>query len=265
MDRELFSNISEIDSNLNIKLLESVDSTQKKAIELIENGADVPLLVISQTQTNGYGWINKFRERDSWYSNDRGNLYMSIALNINYSKISFYALKYYMIYCVCRCLEKYNVTIKWPNDLFCNGKKVGGMIMDTIQQKDNDRSVNVIGFGLNINGDTNNYPGNIKDIATSLSKEHDKILPFNDITVDVIKALYNLTTDGSIIISQLVEDWNKNNYLVGKIVKIQTRKGREYIGTVKGVNNSFELIINTEEGEYTLADFNYTYLRIIET
>lgn len=262
--KQLFSNIKAIDSNFTIILIDDVDSTQSKARELIDNNVQVPLVVISKTQSNGHGWFNATREKNVWYSDDAGNLYMSLALHINDAKITAYALKYYMIYCVCKCLEKYNVTIKWPNDLFCNSKKIGGMLMDTIRQKDNDRSISVIGFGLNINGNTNNYPDNIKNIASSLSKEHNKLLPFDDITVDIIKALYNLTTTDSISPSQLAEDWNKNNYLIGKTVKIKTLKGQEYTGIVKGVNNGFELIINTEEGEYILPDFNYTYLKIIQ-
>ncbi|MRC69595.1 biotin--[acetyl-CoA-carboxylase] ligase, partial [Bacillus thuringiensis] len=58
---------------------------------------------------------------------------------------------------------------KWPNDILINGKKTVGILTEMQAEEDRVRSV-IIGIGINVNQQPNDFPDELKDIATSLSQ-----------------------------------------------------------------------------------------------
>ena len=56
--------------------------------------------------------------------------------------------------------------IKWPNDIICHNKKIAGILIETKQV--NNKLVFVIGIGININEEADDFPLELKNDVTSL-------------------------------------------------------------------------------------------------
>ena len=129
--------------------LSETDSTNK-ALKAISETEELPSgsIVIADFQTAGRG-----QRGNSWESEAGKNLTFSILLrptevraNMPFviSEIASLSVKY--------TLDKYigNISVKWPNDIYCNDKKIVGMLIEnTILQEKISQSI--IGIGINVN------------------------------------------------------------------------------------------------------------------
>ena len=74
---------------------------------------------------------------------------------------------------ICKPLVGYGVKLKWPNDFFLNGKKLGGMLMQGVWTEGNLEGI-IVGFSLNINN-TFSIDNDLFALATSIAHEHGQI------------------------------------------------------------------------------------------
>ncbi|MFA5431269.1 MAG: biotin--[acetyl-CoA-carboxylase] ligase [Candidatus Paceibacterota bacterium] len=148
---------------MQIERFKSINSTNKKAKELIGNGALPWTVVVAEEQKVGYG-----RKGEAWYSPE-GGLYFSIVLpegEIDDLQI----ITILAAFIVAKTIkEDFNIDplIKLPNDVLLNGKKICGILTENIIG-DKVKS-SVIGIGINTN--ILAFPLELKDIATSLRIE----------------------------------------------------------------------------------------------
>ena len=124
----------------------NVTSTNDEAINLIKNESKEAGFVYADTQTKGRGTRGK-----RWISS-KGNLFGSIffPLKIEYPEFSEFSIINPVI--ISNVIEKFcgkkNITIKWPNDIFVNKKKICGILQEVIIS--NSNKFLIIGIGLNI-------------------------------------------------------------------------------------------------------------------
>ncbi|MDA4131461.1 MAG: biotin--[acetyl-CoA-carboxylase] ligase [Thaumarchaeota archaeon] len=144
-------------------ILESVDSTQtflQNKLGAKEQGD----LVISRIQTRGRG-----REGRSWIS-DEGGLWMTLLLRPLKPEI-LGSLPSVGTESIAKTLGQFGLTtciIKPPNDVYCSGKKIAGVLVDgAIQEQE---SIAYVGIGINLNNDPSKNKL-ISDIATSYVAE----------------------------------------------------------------------------------------------
>jgi len=146
-----------------IKSYKILKSTNSKAKELAESGAEPWTVILAEKQTRGYG-----RKKTPWYS-PKGGLYFSIILPK--SKIEdLQTLTILAGFIVAKVIkENFNLEpfIKLPNDLWVNGKKFCGILTENVIGK--DVKLSVMGIGLNTN--IEKFPKNLENIATSLKIE----------------------------------------------------------------------------------------------
>ena len=140
-------------------MLQTVDSTNIYAKELIKKGQKPPFLITSKTQTAGRGRLGK-----SFYSPE-GGLYMSFVLNYseNEQQTTLAAAVG-----VCRVLEKHCGIcphIKPVNDLLVDGKKVCGILCEAVCEQNGQIGTVIIGIGINIWSQNFLVPDELKDIA----------------------------------------------------------------------------------------------------
>lgn len=128
--------------------LKTIDSTSLEAQRRLQAGATPPFAVWAETQTEGRG-----RRGHAWES-PSGNLYLTLALPPSpepLAKQGMLPLKAGVL--VARVLYELSgltVTIKWPNDLFFCGKKIGGLLLETSTCGLAAGDL-LIGIGLNLN------------------------------------------------------------------------------------------------------------------
>lgn len=141
-----------------------IDSTNKKAKELLISGEQTPFVVVAETQVAGRGRLGRS------FSSPFGGIYFSIALSggdvSNPDLITTSASL-----AVSRAMERLSgqkTDIKWVNDLYLNGKKVTGILTEglvNIEQGGLEHVV--IGIGVNLFVKPEQFPAEIQKIATS--------------------------------------------------------------------------------------------------
>lgn len=142
----LLSANSALSKDLKIILEESLDSTNDYLMNLItEHACEQRTLVLAETQNSGKG-----RDGRNWVS-PPGNIYMSLSWPFNNSLEQLYGLSLVVGVAVARVLKVnglYDVKLKWPNDIFWQQRKMGGILIETKQRSGKVDAV--IGLGLNI-------------------------------------------------------------------------------------------------------------------
>jgi len=128
---------------LQIRYLESVDSTQKYLKELLlKKKINSPYAVVSKRQTDGIG------SRDNSWSGMDGNLFLSFSIHLDElpNDLKLESSSIYFSYILKELLFESGskVWLKWPNDLYIDDLKLGGMITNIVGNS------LICGVGLNL-------------------------------------------------------------------------------------------------------------------
>ena len=160
--------------------LDTVDSTQLYAKK---HGKDFDpnalTCILAEEQTAGIGQFQR-----KWISPRGVNLYVTFYFHLlpQSPKIPNLALLLSLSIKEVLVKEGLNPTMKWPNDIFLNHKKVAGVLCETIFHEEHTEIL--LGFGLNVNMEKKDLE-TIDQPATSLKNETgflwDKMPLFNKI------------------------------------------------------------------------------------
>lgn len=161
-------------TNLNCNFLgktfnyyEEIDSTQDEIWRLIEsNSIKNGQLVAANIQTKGKGTHGRV-----WHTDESNNIAFSFYIEMNNNVDSLEGLTYEIAETIVEVFkEKYKLElqIKKPNDIVCNGKKLGGILTES---KVTQERVKYLVIGIGINTNKTNFTDDIKNIATSIKKE----------------------------------------------------------------------------------------------
>jgi BirA family biotin operon repressor/biotin-[acetyl-CoA-carboxylase] ligase len=140
-----------------------------------------------------------------------------------------------------------DTSIKWPNDIVVNSKKVCGILTEMTADMDRIERV-IIGIGINVNMES--FDDSIKDMATSLRIESGMVVKRADIIINMLKtfeeyySMFVKTED----LSLLLDDYNSILVNRGKEVRIIERD-KEWAATAVSMNKLGELIVNDNEGK----------------
>lgn len=146
--------------------LEEIDSTNKYAREHIAE-IDDRTIVYTSKQTSGRGRLAR-----KWEYTGADNIYASIVLKPSeYMREIYSNLTQYLCVVLCEVFEEYNIkpTIKWPNDIQVDGKKISGILAEGVIEKGKLLGL-VLGVGINLNCQKEQLE-NISQPATSLNIE----------------------------------------------------------------------------------------------
>lgn len=148
MNLEKIKNANTIYLGKEIIYKKELESTQDLAKQLAKENIKNGTIVITDNQTKGKGTNGR-----SWNVQKEKNITMTILLkqNLNINKLDGFTLKIAeAIQTGIKELYNYSLTIKKPNDLLLNGKKISGILTETsiINSKINYL---LIGIGFNVN------------------------------------------------------------------------------------------------------------------
>jgi BirA family biotin operon repressor/biotin-[acetyl-CoA-carboxylase] ligase len=127
----------------------TIDSTNVYAMSLLSKTNPIHGTVISADfQTNGRGQIGR-----KWQSDPNQNIAISIILHPHFlNPQDQFALSKAIALGVVDFLNSFgldNISIKWPNDIYINDKKVGGILIQNILSGSKYQTA-IIGIGLNV-------------------------------------------------------------------------------------------------------------------
>lgn len=131
-----------------LHLHERVDSTNAEALRLLQAGAEPPFLVLAETQTDGRG-----RRGRAWASPVSQSIYYTLVISVAGGAQRFAGLSLVVGMAVAYALRAAGVAdvgVKWPNDVYANGKKIAGILLE-LTGDPTDVCCVAIGIGINAN------------------------------------------------------------------------------------------------------------------
>lgn len=157
---------------------------------------------------------------------------------------------------ICECINslcQVSCKVKWPNDLHIDGKKVAGILTEARMETDLVRDV-ILGIGLNVNSDGEDWPEELQATATSLRQATNRSFDLSRIVSTVsgrIAIAFKQLQDGEHR-SLLKDKWPNFDTLYGKTITLLQGKS-EITGRASGIDASGALIIERDDGTRYLA------------
>ncbi|HIO97266.1 MAG TPA: biotin--[acetyl-CoA-carboxylase] ligase [Leucothrix sp.] len=232
--------------NAEIHHFESVDSTNSW-LQIKGQCGDI---CISDTQTAGRG-----RRGNQWVSPDTGNVYFSLMWCFNNPKMPqhFSLLGLVVGIAVAEALEALGLTghgVKWPNDIFWQQKKLGGILIERVNQSNKV----IIGIGLNVNmpeQEASKIDQNISSLSQALNTNADKSkqVSRDQLLIAMIQYLHkHLSQFESLSIESFMADWEKWDILKDQNVSFM-HQNKEIFGTVTSLDKHGQIGILNEMAE----------------
>ena len=219
------------DFEWHLSLYEELESTNDYLIEFAN--PNEYCLCVAESQTKGKG-----RNLKKWQSPKYENIYMSLSFSTNQELKNFSSFSLVSALAVHNVLLRQNIftEIKWPNDIYLNKKKIGGILIETLSR--DRKNLIVVGVGLNIFMKNNTK---IDRDWTSLELE------FEDIEIDRNEIISEIANE--VLLSKLnfekkgfddfVKDFNRLNFLKDKKVFLSNSNNKE--GTALDINSDGSL------------------------
>lgn len=245
-------NSEELHYNLNTEIIgnkiinfDKLDSTNQQAKKLALEGASNGTVVIAEEQTAGKG-----RRGKMWVSPPGTGIWMSVVLRPSVMPENASMLTLVAGLAVCKAVREITnleASIKWPNDIVVNGKKICGLLTEMNSEIDFINFV-VVGIGINVN--IEKFPPELDNIATSLMIEGNQSYQRKKLvkrTLEIFEDYYKkyLETED---LTKIIEEYNEHCINIGRKVRVTGRK-QDITGNVKCVTNKGELIVTDQQGE----------------
>jgi BirA family biotin operon repressor/biotin-[acetyl-CoA-carboxylase] ligase len=135
--------------------------------------------------------------------------------------------------------------IKWPNDVLVAGKKICGILCETITSA--HRPCAILGIGLNVNSSAEHHTmitQPVTSLSLELHKEIDTEALVPHVLDTVLAAFTTLSTKG---FDGFIDDFSRLLMYKNEIQTIIDGQ-RRYVGRIQGINSDGTLIFNLENG-----------------
>jgi len=229
----------------NINIFQTIDSTNTYARELAEKNSVSGLVILAEQQTGGRG-----RRGKSWVSPFAANIYLSIVWDFEQGAEALEGLSLAVGVAVRRALIAHGVQgvkLKWPNDIYVEQKKLGGILLEMIGDPAGHCSV-VIGVGLNVSmpvSQASAIDQDWTDVATALQ---DKLPARNKLAAELISEILPLlSTFQEQGFAAYRDEWQAADAFYGQPAVISTPK-QSTAGIVKGVGINGALRLELDSG-----------------
>jgi BirA family biotin operon repressor/biotin-[acetyl-CoA-carboxylase] ligase len=212
------------------------DSTNVRARELAAAGAPHGTLVTADEQTAGRG-----RQGRSWVAPRGSSLLLSLVVRDLEEGAALLPLT--AAVAVCEASERaagVRCTIKWPNDVWIERRKVCGILVEGRPQE----GWAVLGIGLNVTTRAEDFPQELRDTATSLAAAGGGAPDREAVLEELLPALARRLAGPA---DEVLAAWRERDALRGKRVRWS---GGE--GVAAGVDDRGALLVETADGPAAL-------------
>jgi len=221
-------------------------STNDEAYRLGLAGAEEGTVVIAESQTKGKGRLAR-----SWHSPAGCNIYTSLILRPHLTPAVVPQISLVAGVAVAELLEQYcpgKVELKWPNDVLIAGKKACGILA---QMKMSGSTVDfvVLGIGINVNIGADQFPEDIRKIATTLAVSAGREISRPELIISLYENLAKwykkLLQNG---FASIKEKWLSMAPMIGRNVQVMFRD-EAVSGRALDLDEDGSLIILTAKNE----------------
>lgn len=220
-----------------------IGSTNETARTLAAAGVPDGTLLVAEEQTGGRG-----RRGNDWYSPAGGGIWASLVLRPGISARQLGSVGMLASLSICLGIEQHTglkPSIKWPNDLFLDGKKLGGVLCEA-DWRGGQLQYLVLGFGLNVNMDK--FPGKLTGSCISLSQALGSEIHRTGLLAEILLRLeegyFQLLADG---FASFLPRVQVRDYLKGRQVLVEFEDGSRLAGVAGGIDENGALLVQERD------------------
>ena len=233
-------------NSISFRTIDSTNTYLKQHYFQLENLT----FVSAEYQTAGKG-----RSGRTWHSEAASNLMFSVLIKDEKLMAKYHEISVVTAVAVIRVLEKHglgNLQIKWPNDIYANGKKICGILSEGVFLE--KMECMIVGCGINVN--QQEFAGNYLREPTSILLETGEKTDIESLKGEIYESLlncYKLIEDNVSFYPEI----SKYDYLKGKEAYAEIRGKKEKV-YIQGINPNCTITIvlnghpqEVESGEIT--------------
>lgn len=227
--------------------LAATESTNRLALEAAQSGATRGIWVADE-QTAGRG-----RGGHSWHSVRGDGLYVSVLVTPELPLEKALWLSLATGLAAQQAIEQttgLRIDLRWPNDLLLNGRKLGGILVESSVEMARLRYA-VLGVGINVHH--REFPAEIATLATSLRMEGALDVSRQALLIALLRALdreldaldreHAGMREGADILGRFAA---ASSWVRGKAVRVPEEGG--YTGVTAGLDSRGFLLVDTHDG-----------------
>jgi len=223
-----------------LELLSQVDSTNRYLRQRVLDGVPAGYAVLAERQTAGRG-----RRGRSWISPFAAHVYLSVAWRFSVSPAVLGGLPLAIGVASIQALKQVGAdgaALKWPNDLWHDGRKLGGILLELTGEAGGPCDV-IVGLGLNVAmpagaGRVLDQPWT--DLRAVLGPGCPPRSRLAGLLIDrILMALWQYEREG---LEPFLAEWRRHDAVAGQSVRVLAGE-REIIGIARGVDISGALLV----------------------
>jgi BirA family transcriptional regulator, biotin operon repressor / biotin---[acetyl-CoA-carboxylase] ligase len=228
-----------------IRVFEQTTSTNDVIEKLARDGVKEGVVVFAESQTRGRGRLGR-----KWISPAHKGLWFSILLRPDLRPQETTQLTVASATALRRAIvseTNLRPEIKWPNDILIGGKKIAGILTELSAELDCVKHI-ILGIGIDVNLEANEFPAELKKIATSLKIEAGETISRAELATAILRELdkdYSRICAGKF--SEVADEWEENCATIGKNVTVQIGE-RKIRGRAESLDDDGALLLRTEHG-----------------
>jgi len=224
-----------------LDVLTITDSTNQRALDLADTVAGKGYLCFAEYQSQGRG-----RRGRKWVSPLGSNLYFSMVKEFANGAAALEGLSLMVGLSIVNALKEFDIgglSLKWPNDVILEGKKVAGILLEMTGDPSGLCQV-VIGVGINVA--KSKMMDEIDQAWISLGEVSNSSLDRNQLAISVVNSLVasleKFEVEG---FAAFRPGWSEYDALKGRSVSLATANN-SINGDVVGVDDTGGLLLRTE-------------------
>lgn len=230
-----------------IRVVDRTGSTNDDLRELAAAGAPSGTVLVADAQTAGKG-----RRGRSWTSLPGAGLYLSVLFRAERPPAELPRWTLAAAVAVretCVALAAIPVSIKWPNDLVCRGRKLAGILAEG---RFTPAGVEIVlGIGINVAHRPEDFPEPLRALATSIEIESGSPAPTRErLAADLLprlEAVHRSLAAGEW--EPIRVRWERAaTPFSGRAVEIESGSGARFRGRVRGIGEHGSLEIDRADG-----------------
>ena len=228
-----------------IRVFQETSSTNDVVEKLARDGVKEGVVVFAETQTKGRGRLGR-----KWESPPGKGLWFSILLRPDLHPLATTQLTVAAATALSRAIRRHtNISpeIKWPNDILIKGKKVVGVLTELSAELDHVKYV-ILGIGVDVNIDANEFPPELRKIATSLRIESGKVVNRAELAAAILRELdFDYGRICRHKFEELSEEWEEQCTTIGNNITVHL--GDRFItGRAESLDAEGALLVRTQHG-----------------
>ena len=230
-----------------------VESTNNLALNMAADpDLATPLLVLAQRQTAGRG-----RGSNRWWSAD-GALTFSLILQepiVPSSQQDWPRISLATAVALCAAVEDFlpqtKLGVKWPNDVFVDGRKIAGILVEVPNAPNLPHRRVVVGIGLNVNNSWRGAPSELQETGAAMCDLVGNVCDPQQILLAVLQQIEVALTQLVNGDKRLNSSWQSLSILDGRRVEVDL--GQEVVqGECRGIDEEGALVVENATGTQRL-------------